>query len=220
MRDLATSQGVVRQNVGIGVGNNVNVGSTARVVTGEERLELGNTVRVGLLDTTEESLVQICGIVAVAVHVALNSGVDTGRVTVPDVPVQVLNWLAGVDVNELAIYNDWDTGLAIADVFADQLALDPEGSDLSLGRKDAGGVVGEEVCLGGVGGDLQGRVVRSVYDLVCVTREDGSLLVGVEEGSTAGFGAGVDTATLQVACTLVEASASIVQEVSLGDLGV
>jgi hypothetical protein len=204
----------------IGMGNNVNVGSTARVMAREQSLELGNAVRVGLLDTTQEGFVQVCGVIAVAVHVALDSRVDASGVAVPYVPVQVLDWLAGVDVDELAVDNDWDTSLAIAYVVADQLALYPEGSDFSLRGEDAGGVLGEEVCLWGVGSDLQGGVVRGVHDLVCIAGEDSSLLVGVEEGSTAGFGARVDPPTLQVVCTLVEASAGVLQKVPLGDLGV
>lgn len=134
--DVTTSQGVVGQNMGIGVSDNVNVGSAAGVVTGENGLELGHAIGVGLLDSTEEGLVEVGGIITVAVHRALDTRVDTSSVAVPDIPVQVLDRLAGVDVNELAIHDEGNTSLAIRDILADELTLYPEGTYFSLGGKN------------------------------------------------------------------------------------
>ena len=55
----------------------VNVGRTTGVVTREDGLELRNTVLVALLETTEESLVEVALVVRVAVSTGDNTGVDT-----------------------------------------------------------------------------------------------------------------------------------------------
>lgn len=55
----------------------VNVGSTAGVVTGENRLELNNTLVVARLDATEESSVEVGGIRRVTVAAGHDTGVDT-----------------------------------------------------------------------------------------------------------------------------------------------
>lgn len=55
----------------------VNVGRTTSVVAREDGLELRNTVLVALLETTEESLVEVAFIVRVAVSTGDNTGVDT-----------------------------------------------------------------------------------------------------------------------------------------------
>lgn len=55
----------------------VNVGRTTSVVTREYGLELRNTIFVALLETTEESLVEVGLVVRVAVSTGDNTGVDT-----------------------------------------------------------------------------------------------------------------------------------------------
>jgi hypothetical protein len=55
----------------------VNVGSTASVVTWEDRLELNNALVITRLDPTEESSVQIGGIRRVTVAAGHDTGVDT-----------------------------------------------------------------------------------------------------------------------------------------------
>jgi hypothetical protein len=59
VRDMPTSEGVIGQHVSICVRDNVDMGSSARVVTREQSLELGNALGIGLLNTTQESLVQV-----------------------------------------------------------------------------------------------------------------------------------------------------------------
>lgn len=55
----------------------VDVGSTAGIVTGEDSLELDNTVGVGLLETTEEGRVDVALVIAVAVSAGDDARVDT-----------------------------------------------------------------------------------------------------------------------------------------------
>jgi hypothetical protein len=55
----------------------VDVGGTAGVVTGEDSLELDDTVVVGLLETTEEGSVDVGVVVGVPVSAGDDAGVDT-----------------------------------------------------------------------------------------------------------------------------------------------
>lgn len=59
------------------IGRTVNVSSTAGVVAGEDGVELYDTIGVGLLDTAEESGVQVGGIAGVAVAGGSHARVDT-----------------------------------------------------------------------------------------------------------------------------------------------
>lgn len=55
----------------------MNVGGTASVVTGEDRLELNHAVVVAGLDTAQEGCVEVGGIGRVTVAAGLNAGVNT-----------------------------------------------------------------------------------------------------------------------------------------------
>lgn len=61
------------------------MGGTSRVVAREERRELYHTVVVGLLDATQGGVVEVGSVVVVAVALALNATVHTGRVGTPDI---------------------------------------------------------------------------------------------------------------------------------------
>jgi hypothetical protein len=145
MRDLSTSESVVGQNMSLGVGNNMDVGGTARVVTREEGIELGHALRVSLLDSTGKRLVQIGCVVAVSIHAALDAGVDAGGVTVPYIPVEVLDRLTGVDVDKLGVKDQLNSWLVVTNVLPNQLSADPEGADFSFRGEDASGVRVEEL---------------------------------------------------------------------------
>lgn len=214
--DVAASKGVVGQNMGVGMSNDVNVSGTARVVTGENGLELGNTIGVGLLDSTKEGLVQVGGIVAVAVHRALDTGVDTGGIAVPDIPVQVLDRLTGVDVNELTIHDEGNTSLTIGHILTDELTLDPEGAYLPLGGENADRAIREQLRLISVGSHLGGGVVVLGDSLVGIASFEDVALVCLENGGTTGTSALIDTTLLKVVGTEIEGAASIVKEVTLG----
>jgi hypothetical protein len=173
VRDVAAGQGAVLEQAGADVGDDVDVGGAARVVTGEEGAERGHAVLVGGLDAAGKGLVQVGGVVAVAVAVVLDARVDTGRVAVPDVPPESLNGLARVDVDELGVQVVDHTGLLVDNVLAVELSLDPERSNLALGGQNAGVVGAEEVGVGAVDGDAgQVGVVSRVGD--------GSSIAGLE----------------------------------------
>lgn len=79
VRGVEAADGVVLEDLGLvgGVGEDVDVGSTTGVVTGEDGLELRNTILVGLLETTEEGRVEVGLVVRVSVSAGTNTGVDT-----------------------------------------------------------------------------------------------------------------------------------------------
>ena len=60
-----------------GMGRTVDVSSTAGVVAGEDGVELHDTIRVGLLDTAEESGVQVGAVAGVTVAGGSHARVDT-----------------------------------------------------------------------------------------------------------------------------------------------
>lgn len=213
MRHMATGNGVILKRVRTHMRNNVHVRRATVVVAREDGFELRNTIGVGLLDTTKEGLVKVGCVVAVAVHIALHARVLTSGVAGPHIPVQVLDGLAGLDVDELTFHDERNTRLAVADVRADELALHPEGADFALGGEDADGVVGEELRFRGVGGHLKGGVVGAVDNAVRITGvEQRTLAVGLSDGSTAGSSAGIDASTLEMVSALAQAAFGVVQE--------
>lgn len=213
--DVSAGQSVIRQDVGVRVGDDMDMGRTAGVVTGEQSLELGHAVRVRFLNAAQERLVEVRGVVAIAVHRALNARVHTSGIAVPHVPVQILDWLAGVDVDELAVKNERDSGLAIANVGSDKLSLHPERTNFSLWCENASWVLVEQCCLGGVGSDMNVGMVGGVDDLVKVPRQHGPLAIGMGNGRTTSASTLVDATLLELVGAFVQGSASIVQETSL-----
>lgn len=220
MSDMTTSEGVVWQNGRANMGDDVDVGGAAVVVTRKDGLELSNSLFVGLLNTTQKGLVEISRVISVSVHRAVDTGVDAGGVAVPHIPVQALDRLASVDIDELAIQNDGNAGLAVSNVRADELALDPKRSNFSLGGEQTDGVLGKKFRFRGVGSNVERRVVGSVHNLVGVAGVQRSLPVHVDNGSATGFRASIDTTTLQLIRASVEAPTSMVQVAPLADVGV
>ena len=120
---------------------------TACVVTREDGLVLGDTVDVGLNDTSQKGVVQVSEIVTVAIAVSSHSAVDTCRVAVPKVHVDSRNRLARAGVNKLNIEVKRNTLLAIGDVATDELSIDVVRTLGDFGLKDTSRVVGEEKSL-------------------------------------------------------------------------
>jgi hypothetical protein len=116
------AQGSVAVDGGVGVNQQVDVSGAGGVVAREDGLELDNTVGVSLLDTAEESLVDVGLIGGVAVAGSDDTGVNTGRVAVPHLEVDVRDRLAGIDVDDLVVDDGVDTSLVLSDVAADVLA--------------------------------------------------------------------------------------------------
>lgn len=79
MGGVEAADGVVLEDLGLvgGVGEDVDVGGAAGVVAGEDGLELGDTLLVGLLETTEEGCVEVGLVIGVAIAAGGNTRVDT-----------------------------------------------------------------------------------------------------------------------------------------------
>lgn len=121
---VVAAEGAVGVEGGVGVDHDVDVGGTAGVVAGEDGLELGDAVRVGLLDAAEPGVVDVGLVGAVAVSAGHDARVDTGGIAVPHLEVDVGDGLAGVDVNDLVVEDDVDTLLLLDEVAADIFTSD------------------------------------------------------------------------------------------------
>lgn len=180
---VATEKGTVGTNDGVigVVGEDVNVGSTTSVVTWDDRLELSNTVDVGLLDTTEEGRIEVASVILVAVARCKDTGVHTSGVacetirlitivrlgfplTVPCIHVDGWNRLAGRCVDDLDVQEQRNTSLTFGHITANELAVDIVRSLSDLWLQDTAGIVVEELSIIRAQGD---SLVRCVGDVVC-----------------------------------------------------
>ncbi|KAI6760387.1 hypothetical protein HG530_009247 [Fusarium avenaceum] len=118
----------------------MDVSGSAAVVAWEDRLKNSDAVLVGLLETTERDAIKVGTIVSVSVAVVLDARVYACRIAVPYIPIDTLDRLASVDIDELGVHIVDDTRLIIDEILANQLTLNPERSDLSIGREDASGI--------------------------------------------------------------------------------
>jgi hypothetical protein len=135
---------VVRLLSSVDVGDDMDVSGSAAVVAWEDRLKNSNAVLVGLLETTERDAIKVGTIVSVSVAVVLDARVYACRIAVPYIPIDTLDRLASVDIDELGVHIVDDTRLIIDEILANQLALNPERSDLSIGREDTSGISEQE----------------------------------------------------------------------------
>lgn len=134
---------VVGQYGSVQVCDHVVVSGAARVVAGEDTFELYNAVAVGLGNTAEECRIVVGQVVSVTIASSNKPRVDAGSVTVPDIPgsfglekytrrktldsipVEALDRLASLNIDELSLKNDRNTGLVLAEVGTNVFALDP-----------------------------------------------------------------------------------------------
>lgn len=180
MADRVAGQGVVGVDSGIErVRHDVDMGSAAGVVTRECGVELYDTVLVSLGNAAEEGLVEVGFIAGVAIAAGNDARVNTSRVAVPELEVNLGNRLAGVDVDNLDVKVQRHSLLILGNVAADQLALDPVRALSNLGSEDAGVVASEEGSrvsvdgdageVGGVGSSEDGvHVTSSEVVLICI----------------------------------------------------
>ena len=110
----------------------MDVGSTTRVVAWENSCELGSSVFVSSLDASKICLVEIRIILVGAMAEVLNTGVASGGVTAPDFPKDILDWLAGVHIDELAVQDQRNARFSVCDICSDELAVNPERTDCCL----------------------------------------------------------------------------------------
>lgn len=111
----------------------------------EQCVELNRTISVGLGNATKESVVQVGGVIGIAVARFLNSRVDTGRVGVPNISPNSSQWLTGVDIDELEVRGNRNTLLAIDQVGTNILAGNVEWSNLAFRVQDGASGVGEDI---------------------------------------------------------------------------
>lgn len=117
----------------VGLSGDVDMGSPCYVVAGESGQELDHAVVVGDLDTAQEGLVVGCAVIALGPAVQELDGirVDTGEggvaagcVAVPDCQCNAGQGLARLKVNNTDVEVEVDSGLVLAEVVADHLAVD------------------------------------------------------------------------------------------------
>lgn len=161
--DGATGNSVVGEQSSVEVSQDVDVSSTAGVyallemhqqhrlrkkrqltVTGEQGLESDDTVIVGLLNTTEGSVVDVAQIGSVTVSAGNDATVDTSGVAVPHLRVSLRDGLAGVDIDDLDVERQRNTGLALDNVLTNELARHPVRAFGRLGSEDAASISSEQ----------------------------------------------------------------------------
>lgn len=116
-------------------------------------IERYNAVLIGLLETTVKSVVDIRCIVRVAVAACYDATINTGTVAVPDLEESFRYGFARVDIDELDIERQRHTLLAVRDVLANKLALNPVRSLGGLRTENAAVVAREKSVGRRVGGD-------------------------------------------------------------------
>lgn len=91
-----------------------------------------------------ERLIDVAGIVGIAVAVCNDARVHTRAVAVPDLEECLRHWLTSVHVDYLDVERQRNTLLALGDVLSKQLALYPVGTLCSLRTQDAAVVAREQ----------------------------------------------------------------------------
>ena len=122
--DATTCVCAVGENRTVKMCLNVYMGCSSRVVTGEDTLILDDTIRVSGLQSTEKGLVDVRFVGGIAIASRYHTGIDTSGIAVPNIGGEIFDGLAGIDVDELEVPCDGDTGLGLSDVAADILSLD------------------------------------------------------------------------------------------------
>lgn len=102
----------------------MDVGGSAGVMTREKGQELTDTILVGLLNATQESLVDVAQVGRIAVTLGVDTGVDTSRVTVPHLKVDIRHRLTGINVDHLIVEDDLGPLLIFDDTVSDVFAGD------------------------------------------------------------------------------------------------
>lgn len=131
--------GAVGQESGVGVGQQVSVGSTTAVVTGEDGLERDDTLVVGQLDSTE-----VGGVDSILSVVSRdgNSRVDTSGVGVPDIHSDGGDRGTSADINVLDLEEKVETIRVdrLLDVGTEVLSLNVVRTSSHLRSENARGV--------------------------------------------------------------------------------
>lgn len=130
--------GIVVEDGSAGSALDVNVSSTASVMTREHCIKLNDTIVIGLLNTATE------GGVKTTLAGGGDTGVDAGSVAVPSVDQDLGHSSTGSDIDKLDIEMQRHTRLAIGHLAADELASNPVGTNSGLRHDDTASVLSEE----------------------------------------------------------------------------
>lgn len=106
------------------MGQDVDVWCTAGVMAWNDAFELDDSVDVCLLQTAEEGVVEVGGVVGVAVAGGCYAGVDSCCIAVPGVDVDGWDGGAVGCVDELDVEEEWDAFLVLGHIVANQFAID------------------------------------------------------------------------------------------------
>jgi hypothetical protein len=155
---------------------------TAGVVAGENGLVLGDAVDVGLDDSSQESVIEVGEVVAIAVAGTCDTCVHACRITMPKIHVDSRDRLARAGVDQLNVEVERYTLLTISDVATDKLSVHIVRTLSNFRLKNTSRVIGEEKSLVVAVGDARSRLVG-----VVVSGE----VAADERGADAALGAGL-----------------------------
>lgn len=183
MRDGGVEKGAVGLGGGVRVDGEMDMVGPAGVVARHQGVEGRHSDVIGQLDAAEEGSVQV-GEIGGRVSVALSgdTAVDTSGVgsyeiesdvwssvkrlgrlgLTPDLQVESVNGLAGLDVEDLELEVDGNALLDLGDVAADVLASHVVWTDNALGLENARGFASKELLRGSIQRVVGGREVRGV----------------------------------------------------------
>lgn len=122
--NVSSSVGTVLIGGSVEVGEDVEVGGSAGVVTWEKGGELCDSLVRGWLKLSQEGGVQVAEVGRVSVTAGDNTRVDTGGVACPDLDHSVGDWVTGGHVDDLGVKDELDTLLVLAGILTDILSSD------------------------------------------------------------------------------------------------
>lgn len=132
MWDRSTSKGVVRKWRGVETSDVVVVGCPAVIVTRKQGVKGDDTIRVGLLSTSQKGTLVICKVRGVSISLRDKTGIDTSSVANPDFSVEIRNGLACIDIDVLLFHNYRHSRLAFPQLRTDSFSGNPVRPGLSL----------------------------------------------------------------------------------------
>lgn len=112
------------QDRAVDVGEDVDVGGAAGVVTWEDGGELGDAVILSRLKAAKEGLVDVRGIIGIAITTGYDAGVDASSIAVPKVNLGVHDGVTCGGVDDLEVDDKLDALLVLDQVTADVLPVD------------------------------------------------------------------------------------------------
>lgn len=122
--DVSSSIGTVLIGSSVEMGEDVEVGGSAGVMTWEEGGKLCDSLVRGWLKLSHEGGVQVAEVGRVSVTAGDNTRVNTGGVACPDLDDSVGDWVTGCHIDDLGIKDELDTLLVLTGILTDILSSD------------------------------------------------------------------------------------------------